>query len=55
MAPYSVAVDRGAGGPEPPVDSWARVRGTLEARGDRLVLVAASLEGVGEPDEPYLY
>ncbi|MDQ4143106.1 MAG: TIGR03943 family protein [Actinomycetota bacterium] len=53
--PYSVAVDPGTADDEPPTDSWVRVRGSLEKREERLVVVAESLERVPEPDEPYLY
>jgi putative membrane protein len=54
--PYSVAVDAlRPGSSSPPEDTWLRAEGTLELRGDRLVLVAREIEHVRAPTDPYLY
>jgi putative membrane protein len=54
--PYTVSIDTsqsGAGDYEQ--DAWLDVTGTLERRGEDLVVVATSIERKEEPDDPYLY
>ena len=54
--PYSVAVDASAhGAADSGPDTWVDVKGTLERRDDRFVVVASAFEVVEEPQDPYLY
>lgn len=54
--PFSVAVDAAALPPmDLAADSWAAVTGKLEEREGQLVVRAASLDPVPEPQDPYLY
>jgi putative membrane protein len=52
--PYSVAVDGGS--TDYPDERWLSVRGALEERAGRLVVVAeGGVRPVTEPEDPYLY
>jgi uncharacterized repeat protein (TIGR03943 family) len=51
--PYSVSVL--GEGPGYPDNTWLRVNGVLRSEGEGLKLVAAAVEQVEQPDNPYLY
>ena len=54
--PYTVSVDPSeAGAAGYARDDWLRVSGTLERRGQDLVVVADEIAPVDEPKDPYLY
>jgi putative membrane protein len=54
--PYTASIDPGAGGSQAyDRDTWLHVSGALERRGEDIVVVAASIERVESPQDPYLY
>ncbi|MGH2693589.1 MAG: TIGR03943 family putative permease subunit [Actinomycetota bacterium] len=53
--PYSVLVDPGSSSAGYERDSWLRIDGYLEQRGDVYVVVAERVRRTEEPSDPYLY
>jgi putative membrane protein len=54
--PYTAAVDPGeTSGASHEPDTWLHVSGTLERRGEDIVVVAEEVDETEEPEDPYLY
>jgi uncharacterized repeat protein (TIGR03943 family) len=53
--PYSVVIDPASTGADPKNDDWLHVKGVIEERDGKLVVVAESVRDVKAPDTPYLF